>query len=93
MDDNPLNEEFTLMDVAYIYRWRRVIVTRILLHICMCVCVCVCALMYACTHVWRLYDYGQGASCAKNVLDLTPAESHVWVFSPSHERLPSPLTK
>jgi len=27
--DDPLNEEFTLMDVAYIYRWRRVNVTII----------------------------------------------------------------
>jgi hypothetical protein len=26
--DDPLNEEFTLMDVAYIYRWRRVNVIR-----------------------------------------------------------------
>jgi hypothetical protein len=25
--DDPLDEEFTLMDMAYIYRWRRVIVT------------------------------------------------------------------
>jgi hypothetical protein len=34
--DEPLNEEFTLMDVAYIYRWRRVNVRRILLYVLGC---------------------------------------------------------
>lgn len=33
--DDPLNEEFTLMDVAYIYRWRRVNVTRTSVCVCM----------------------------------------------------------
>ena len=35
--DDPLNEEFTLMDVAYIYRWRRVSVTIIPSSGCVCV--------------------------------------------------------
>jgi hypothetical protein len=36
--NDPLNEEFTLMDVAYIYRWRRVNVTRPSLCVCMGTC-------------------------------------------------------
>jgi hypothetical protein len=32
--DDTLSEEFTLMDVAYIYRWRRVNVARKLVYVC-----------------------------------------------------------